>query len=106
MRELNASELKAYLQSCESTPLLLDVRQPWEFELCKIEDSILMPMAQVPDNIDSLDPTRETVVICHHGIRSRRVGQYLKQAGFDNIINLSGGVAQWAKTVDQNMPTY
>jgi len=106
MRELNASKLKVYLQSCESTPLLLDVRQPWEFELCKIEDSVLMPMAQVPDNIDALDPMRETVVICHHGIRSRRVGQYLKQAGFDNVINLSGGVAQWAKTVDQNMPTY
>jgi rhodanese-related sulfurtransferase len=106
MREFNASELKTYLQSCEATPLLLDVRQPWEFEVCKIEDSILMPMAQVPDNISSLDPTRETVVICHHGIRSRRVGQYLKQAGFDNVINLSGGVAQWAKTVDQDMPTY
>ena len=106
MRELSASELKVYLQSCESTPLLLDVRQPWEFEVCKIDDSVLMPMAQIPNNISSLDPERETVVICHHGIRSRRVGQYLQQAGFGNIINLSGGVAQWAKTVDQNMPTY
>ncbi|MCK4674286.1 MAG: sulfurtransferase, partial [Gammaproteobacteria bacterium] len=49
---------------------------------------------------------RETVVICHHGIRSRRVGRYLEQAGFNNIINFSGGVSQWARTVDHQMATY
>ena len=106
MRELSALELKAYLQSCETAPFLLDVRQPWEFDVCKIDNSVLLPMAQVADNIAALDAARETVVICHHGIRSRKVGHFLKQSGFDKVINLSGGVAQWAKTVDQNMPTY
>jgi len=106
MRELSALELKTYLQSCETSPLLLDVRQSWEYDICKIDNSILMPMTQIPDNINSLDNTRETVVICHHGIRSRRVGKFLQQSGFDKVINLSGGVAQWAKTVDQKMPTY
>jgi rhodanese-related sulfurtransferase len=110
MQELNAQQLNAYLQSCEQDnkpqPLLLDVRQPWEFEVCKIDNSQLIPMAQIPASIDELDSEREIVVICHHGIRSRRVCYYLEQAGFSNIINLSGGVAQWAQTVDNQMPTY
>lgn len=106
MREFNAKQLKEYLDSCDEQPLLLDVRQPWEFEVCKIENSTLIPMSQIPSSLASLDADRETVVICHHGIRSRRVGYYLEQSGFSNIINLSGGVSQWAQTVDIQMPTY
>jgi len=106
MREFNAQELKAHLETCDQQPLLLDVRQPWEFEVCKIENSVLLPMSQITAEYNTLDFDRETVVICHHGIRSRRVGRYLEQAGFSNIINLSGGVAQWAQTVDNDMPTY
>lgn len=106
MQELNAQELKAHLETCDEPPLLLDVRQPWEFDVCKIEDSVLLPMSQITAEYKSLDFDRETVVICHHGIRSRRVGRYLEEAGFSNIINLSGGVAQWSKTVDSKMPTY
>jgi rhodanese-related sulfurtransferase len=106
MREFNAQELKAHLETCDQQPLLLDVRQPWEFEVCKIENSVLLPMSQITAEYNTLDFDRETVVICHHGIRSRRVGRYLEEAGFSNIINLSGGVAQWAQTVDNDMPTY
>lgn len=106
MREFSALQLKAYLDSSEEHPLLLDVRQPWEFDICKIKNSTLLPMSQIPAESETLDSARETVVICHHGIRSRSVGRYLEQAGFRNIINLSGGVAQWAKTVDNQMPTY
>jgi rhodanese-related sulfurtransferase len=106
MREFSAQELKAHLETCDQQPLLLDVRQPWEFEVCKIENSVLLPMSQITTEYNTLDFDRETVVICHHGIRSRRVGRYLEQAGFSNIINLSGGVAQWAQTVDKDMPTY
>ena len=111
MREFNAQQLKAYLETCQSQsdnqqPLLLDVRQPWEYDVCKIDDSLLVPMSQIPAKVESLDLDRETIVICHHGIRSRSVGRYLEQNGFNNIINLSGGVDQWAKTVDQTMATY
>ena len=111
MREYNAQKLKAHLDACQleqdkPQPFLLDVRQPWEFDVCKIADSILIPMAQIPTELEELDADRETVVICHHGIRSRSVGQYLEQAGFSNIINLSGGVDEWAKTVDNQMATY
>ena len=111
MREFNAQQLKAHLEACQleadrPQPFLLDVRQPWEYDICKIENSILIPMSKVPTELESLDSDHETVVICHHGIRSRSVGRYLEQAGFINIINLSGGVAQWAQTVDTQMPTY
>jgi rhodanese-related sulfurtransferase len=106
MREFSAEQLKTYLDTCDEQPLLLDVRQPWEFAVCKIENSVLVPMSTIPAEIESLDLNHETVVICHHGIRSRSVGRYLEQAGFNNIINLSGGMAQWAKTVDTQMATY
>ena len=106
MREFSAEQLKTYLDTCDEQPLLLDVRQPWEFDVCKLDNSVLVPMSTIPSNVESLDTNRETVVICHHGIRSRSVGRFLEQSGFSNIINLSGGMAQWAKTVDTKMPTY
>jgi rhodanese-related sulfurtransferase len=110
VQELSALQLKAHLEAIQSDsqqqPLLLDVRQPWEFDVCKIEGSTLVPMSTIPTQYQSLDFERETVVICHHGIRSRSVGRYLEQAGFSNIINLSGGVDQWAKTVNNQMATY
>jgi rhodanese-related sulfurtransferase len=104
MREFDAEELQQHLES--DTPFLLDVRQPWEYDVCRLENSTLIPMAQVPTNIDELDKERETVVICHHGIRSRNVACYLEQAGFSNVINLKGGVSAWAKKVDTTMATY
>ncbi|NOQ91054.1 MAG: sulfurtransferase [Gammaproteobacteria bacterium] len=106
MREFSAEQLKTYLDSCSEQPLLLDVRQPWEFELCKLDNSVLVPMSTIPAKVESLDLEQETVVICHHGIRSRSVGRFLEQSGFSNIINLSGGMSQWAKTVDDEMATY
>ncbi len=111
MQEFSAQQLKAHLEHCKlnkkkQPPLLLDVRQPWEFDLCKISDSILLPMSLITAKHKSLDANRETVIICHHGIRSRRVAHYLEASGFINIINLSGGVAQWAKVVDKQMATY
>lgn len=106
MRDLEAEEIKDYLESANVKPLLLDVRQPWEFEICKLTDSVLIPMSDIPANIDQLDKEQETVVICHHGIRSRRVACYLEQAGFSSIINLKGGVAAWARSVDTDMATY
>ena len=111
MLEYNAQKLKAHLDACQleqenPQPFLLDVRQQWEYDVCKIADSVLIPMAQIPAKLDELDAERETIVICHHGIRSRSVGRYLEQSGFSNIINLSGGVDEWAKTVDNQMATY
>ncbi len=104
MREFDAEELKQYLES--HSPFLLDVRQAWEYDVCRLENSTLIPMGQIPAQLDELDKDRETVVICHHGIRSRQVARHLEQAGFNNVINLKGGVNAWAKTVDTEMATY
>ena len=106
MRELNAAELHDYLASKKSDPLVLDVREPWEFRICLIEGSQLIPMGQLPAALKALDPQRETVVICHHGIRSRQVAMYLDYQGFSNVINLAGGVDAWARDVDRQMATY
>ena len=106
MREFEAEELKGYLESVDEQPLLLDVRQPWEYEVCKLDNSVLIPMSTIPANLDQLDKDRETVVICHHGVRSLRVAYYLEQSGFTNIINLKRGLDGWARSVDVDMETY
>ena len=106
MQELSPTELKAYLDQADETPLLLDVREPWEFAHCHIEGSILRPMGQIPACIGELDPQQEIVVICHHGIRSRQVAYYLQHAGFERVINLAGGVESWARLVDATMKRY
>ena len=106
MRHMTATELHAYLKQDGEPPFLLDVREPWEFQYCHIDGSELVPMRGIPDALEQLDAHRETVVICHHGIRSRHVASFLEQAGFSNVINLTGGVDAWAKDVDPSMPKY
>ncbi len=106
MRRLSASELHTYLQNQTESPLLLDVREPWEFDYCHINGSQLVPMRQVPAILDQLHREQEIVVICHHGIRSRQIGIYLETQGFSNVINLEGGVEDWALQVDPNMKRY
>lgn len=106
MQEMSAQQVHQYLQSSNNNPILLDVRELWEYKICHIEGSQLIPMRNIPSELNQLEPEQETIVICHHGIRSRIVGQFLEQADFTNIINLSGGVNQWAQQVDTKMPVY
>lgn len=106
MREITAQQLKEYLQVTQPAPLLLDVREPWEYEICHIEGAQLIPMQQIPQAFKTLDPQQEIVVICHHGRRSLQVAGYLERMGFTRLINLTGGVDAWAHDVDRSMPTY
>ena len=106
MREFSATELRGYLKTAPAGPLLLDVREPWEFDKARIEGSVLAPMRTIPERLQDCNPEQEIVVICHHGIRSRMVGLYLENHGFSNIINLTGGVEAWAREVDPDMETY
>ncbi len=87
-------------------PSLIDVRDPWEFDLCRIEGSTNIPMAEIPGAIDTLDRQKDTIVICHHGMRSLQVAEYLEDAGFEKVTNLDGGIAAWAQRVDPEMPQY
>lgn len=85
---------------------LLDVREPWEYEHCRIEGSILIPMAQVPARVRELDRDVPVVVICHHGVRSFQVARFLEHGGFSRVYNLHGGVDAYAVEADSSMPRY
>ena len=106
MRHFSPLDLRRHLETAAEQPLLLDVREPWEFQYCHIANSKLIPMGEILDQIHTLDPEREIVIICHHGIRSRQVAYYLEQQGFSDVINLDGGVERWAQQVDPTMKRY
>ena len=86
--------------------MLLDVREPWEFETCRIAGSLSMPMRGIPSRYHELKRDEDIVMVCHHGARSFQAGMFLEQMGFTRITNLQGGVAAWARDVDPAMPTY
>lgn len=98
-------ELQQRLRS-DQPPLVLDIREPWELALARLPQTIDIPMNQVPDRLDELDPAAEIVVMCHHGARSRQVGAFLQQNGFSRVINLSGGIDAWSADVDPGVLVY
>ncbi len=104
MRNMSAPELAVHLEN--ETPLLVDVREPWEFEICHIDASINIPMGDIPQQLAQLRAASEIVVICHHGVRSRHVIGFLQQQSIDNLVNLEGGVDAWAHEIDPDMPVY
>ena len=107
MRQLSVLELHALMEGApQSRPRLLDVREPWEFELAHIEGSELLPMQTIPNQIDQLDRSHPTVVICHHGTRSLQVVAFLERLGFENLHNLRGGIDAWARQVDARVALY
>lgn len=106
MRILSPTELRQRLDAAEPKPLLLDVREPEEFACCHIEGSLHIPMSEIPRRLGELDPDRETVVVCHHGIRSANVVGYLLGQDFRDVANLSGGIDAWALQVAPGMPRY
>ncbi|MBE2259534.1 MAG: sulfurtransferase [Candidatus Accumulibacter sp.] len=116
MQQITAVRLAAWLTDSAGTaadeaeaprrPLLLDVREPWEYELCRLPDSLLLPMQTLAARVDELDRQADIVVICHHGVRSRQVASFLDRQGFNSIYNLAGGVDAWAREVDPAMRRY
>lgn len=107
MQQLKPQDLQHWLADpARAKPLLLDVREPWEYQYCHLPDALLIPMNSVPGKLAQLDQLAPTVVICHHGMRSMQVGRYLEHSGFAHIYNLQGGVDAWAASVDPDMPTY
>jgi rhodanese-related sulfurtransferase len=85
---------------------LLDVREPWEVEKASIEGSKNIPMGDVPMRVQELEPEAHIVVVCHHGVRSLSVTNWLRQQGFENVQSLRGGIDGWARTVDPHVPLY
>ena len=107
IRQLQATELQEWLaDTTREQPLVLDVREPWEHEVCNIAGSRLLPMQDIPARVKELPVDTAIVVLCHHGMRSLQVAQFLKQSGLERVSNLSGGIAAWAAQVDPDMPQY
>ena len=107
MQDITPTELQQRLAADTLPPLLLDIREPWEIERAHLPHSHCIPMDELQTRAPELDPDRETVVLCHHGIRSRSVCLFLEQhLHFSSVLNLAGGIDAWARQVDPSIPTY
>lgn len=104
-KQISATELKTRIQN-EPHLLLLDVRESNEFEFAGIENSVLIPLNQIPQRLGELNPQQEIVVICHHGVRSSQACLYLNNSGFKQIANLTGGIDAWSCECDNTVPRY
>jgi len=102
---ITVNELKARMDKGDKI-FLLDVREPHEYSLAKIEGSVLIPLGQVPHSLKQLDPSAEIVAYCHKGMRSADAVGFLLQQGFSNVKNLIGGIEAWSIEIDQSVPRY
>jgi rhodanese-related sulfurtransferase len=88
-------------------PILLDVREPWEFQVARLPDSLPMPMGDVSSRAHAeLDPDAHIVVVCHHGQRSLSVAVWLRNQGFERAQSLAGGIDAWSRSIDSTIPRY
>ena len=102
--EISVQDLNRRLEKGEDI-FLLDVREPCEFKIANLRGR-LIPLGQLLENVDELDRSREIVVYCHHGTRSGVAVQFLKNQGFDRVLNLTGGIDQWSREIDSKVPRY
>ncbi len=85
---------------------LLDVRERWEIEAASIAGSVNIPMAEISSRMRELDSDRPVAVICHSGVRSLRVAEFLEQQGFTTVANIRGGIDAWSLEIDNTVPRY
>jgi len=103
--EIEPRELKRKIDRGDDI-LILDVREPEEIAIARFPGALNLPMGDVPSRVAELDPDRETIVVCHHGIRSAQAAEYLASNGFERVSNLIGGIDGWSATVDPAIPRY
>ncbi len=97
----------AHLRSGSHPPVLLDVRERWEYDTAHLSGSLLMPMGEVAGRAyNELDPDEPVIVLCHHGARSLNVTMWLRQQGYEHAQSLAGGIDAWSRTVDPTIPRY
>lgn len=91
-------------------PLVLDVREPWEIQTASVRPDgftlLSIPMGELAARVAELNPDRPTACLCHHGVRSLRVAQFLAHHGFSKVVNLSGGIEAWSEQRDPQVPRY
>lgn len=105
--QLSSAELQQWrADPSREAPLLIDVRERWEFDYCRIEGAVSMPLSEFARRYAELPRERPLVLVCHHGRRSQHAAMLLEGAGFERLHNLHGGVAAWADTVEPTMKRY
>jgi rhodanese-related sulfurtransferase len=103
--EITPADTKLRLDRGENL-LLVDVREPWEFEICRIEGAKLIPMGSIPANLQALDIGDEVICYCHHGMRSLDVAVWLRGQGVERAKSLVGGIERWSLEIDPRVPRY
>jgi rhodanese-related sulfurtransferase len=103
--EITPADAKLRLDRGEKL-LLVDVREPWEFEICRIEGAKLIPMGSIPANLQALDTGDEVICYCHHGMRSFDVAVWLRGQGVERAKSLAGGIERWSLEIDPCIPRY
>jgi rhodanese-related sulfurtransferase len=106
VKQITAIELKKIIFAQDRKLLLLDVREPFEYDIARIENSILIPLDRLQQRMNELDANQEVVVICHHGIRSQQAAHFLVNEGFTKVLNLVGGIDAWSCECDAKVPRY
>lgn len=104
MRELTPQAAVALRD--ENAVLFLDVREQWEHELCHIAGDLHIPMGQIQTRLEEIPQDRPLIVVCHHGMRSRQVAEFLLSLGYADVANLNGGIDAWARAVDPELELY
>ena len=107
IKQIAPAELASWrVDASRPAPVVVDVREPWEFERCRIEGSLSVPLAQLAARRAELPDNGPLVLVCHHGGRSQQAAMWLAQNGFADVHNLRGGVEAWALEVDPGMTRY
>ncbi len=102
---MTVAQLKAELDS-GANPILLDVREPDELDISRLDGVTLIPMGEIPDRYTELDPNSDIVLVCRSGSRSAKVMAFLDEMGFTRLRNLDGGMNAWATEIDPSLPVY
>ncbi len=103
--EIDVAALKDRLAS-DHPPVLLDVREPWELDIAAVDGALAIPLGQVTARVSEITRDRPVAVMCHHGGRSAQATGWLRSQGYDNAMNVAGGIDAWARLIDPAIPRY
>jgi len=103
--EIDPVSVKGMLERGEVS-LFIDVREPWEHEISRVEGSTLIPLRQIPASLARFEGAKEVIVFCHHGTRSLNAVAWLRSQGIAGAKSMAGGIDRWAVEVDPNVPRY
>ncbi len=104
--EISVTDAKRLLDEEACTALLVDVREPYETEICRVKGSELIPMRQIPQRVHDLPKDEHLLILCHTGVRSLRVTEFLRAQGFAAVSNVAGGIAAWTDQIDPTLRRY